>query len=313
MVEPKATPGTVAAIIVSYNPDPEAFADLMERIAFQVDFVVVIDNASRQSEREAICRQTAVFDARLVVNEENLGLATAQRLGIQAALAAGADFILLLDQDSLPAPDMVERLRQAYEQLSAAGEPVAAVGPRKICGPSDQSIPFVRFRIHAALKRYCSGSGGLLRTDFLISSGLLAPAWVYERVGMPEDALFIDNIDLEWCFRAQHFGLRLFGVCDAVLFHQIGSQTRYVSMLNNIGPIHIHEPLRQYYQTRNRFQLYARHYAPWAWKIQDFPRALFKLLYFCLMISPRRENLRMMYLAVWDALRGVQGPFPYDR
>lgn len=304
---------TVAAIIVSYNPEPAQLAQRLERIAAQVDYLVLVDNASRPSLRAMLTAQADAQGAVLLKNDDNLGLAAGQRQGIETALALGATFTLLLDQDSLPAPDLVARLLAAYHRLSAEGRQIAGVGPRVLFEPAGRAMPFIRFKPYAALKGRCQGADDLIRTDFLISSGLLTPAWVYASVGLPEDALFIDNIDLEWCFRARHRGFDLYGVCDAVLHHQIGKQTRFLSARHSRGPIHIHDPVRQYYQTRNRFLLYGRHYVPWAWKIQDFPRALFKLLYFGLVIPPRREHLRMMGLALWDALRGVTGTFRHDR
>ncbi len=306
------TPETVAAIIVSYNPEPAEFAQRLARIAVQVEHLVLVDNASHPSLRAMLVAQAAAQGAVLLENDVNLGLATGQRQGIETALALGATFTLLLDQDSLPAPDLVARLLSAYRRLLDDGRQIAGVGPRAVFEPSGRSMPFIRFTPYAALKGRCQGMDDLIRTDFLISSGLLTPAWVYARVGLPEDALFIDNIDLEWCFRARHRGFDLYGVCNAVLYHQIGKQTRFLSVRHSKGPIYIHDPVRQYYQTRNRFLLYGRRYVPWAWKIQDFPRALFKLLYFGLVIPPRREHLRMMGLALWDALRGVTGAFRHN-
>lgn len=303
------TQETVAAIIVSYNPEPTEFAQRLARIAVQVEHLVLVDNASHPSLRAMLAAQATAQGAVLLENADNLGLAMGQRQGIEAALALGATFTLLLDQDSLPAPNLVTRLLAAYRHLSLEGRQIAGVGPRVIFESSGRSMPFIRFAPYAALKGHCQCADDLIRADFLISSGLLTPSWVYDRVGLPEEALFIDNVDLEWCFRARHLGFNLYGVCDAVLDHQIGKQTRFLSTRNSRGPIYIHDPVRQYYQTRNRLILYGRRYVPWTWKIQDFPRALFKLFYFGLMVSPRREHLRMMGLALWDALRGVTGAF----
>lgn len=308
---PTAEPArdSVAAIIVSYNPDPLVFAQQLARIAAQVEHLVLVDNASHPSRRAMLAALAAEQGAVLLENTDNLGLATGQRQGIETALALGADFTLLLDQDSLPAPDLVVRLLAAYRRLAAAGRRVAGVGPRAVFAPSGRSLPFIHFTPYAASKLHCRNTDDLVCTDFLISSGLLTPVWVYDSVGLPEDALFIDNVDLEWCFRARHLGFDLYGVCDAVLEHKIGKQTRFLLARNSRGPIYIHDPVRQYYQTRNRIILYGRRYVPWAWKIQDFPRALFKLFYFGLMVPPRREHLRMMALALWDALHGVTGAF----
>ena len=61
--------------------------------------------------------------------KENTGIARAINIGLQDALAEGADFVLLSDQDSLPANDMVENLCRAYAELTDQGVKVGAVGP----------------------------------------------------------------------------------------------------------------------------------------------------------------------------------------
>ena len=54
----------------------------------------------------------------LIAPRENLGVAAAQNQGIEWAKQQGATHVLLLDQDSLPHPDMVARLSEWNDQLT---------------------------------------------------------------------------------------------------------------------------------------------------------------------------------------------------
>ena len=40
-----------------------------------------------------------------------------------------------------------------------------------------------------------------------------------------KESYFIDNIDLEWCFRAKSLGFDLVGTDAAVLYHAIGERS----------------------------------------------------------------------------------------
>ena len=40
-----------------------------------------------------------------------------------------------------------------------------------------------------------------------------------------KESYFIDNIDLEWCFRAKSKGYELIGTDEAVLYHAIGERS----------------------------------------------------------------------------------------
>jgi rhamnosyltransferase len=120
-----------------------------------------------------------------------------------------------------------------------------------------------------------------------------------------DEALFIDNVDLEWGFRARRAGYRLYGCFAARMGHRIGEAERHLAGLR----VRDHAPLRQYYMTRNRIALYRRPYTPWAWIVHDVPRLTLKALYLTLIAERRREHRRMLVAAVRDVRRGHFGHF----
>lgn len=302
----------VMAVVVSFYPELAVLSRHLTVLAPQVERIIVVDNGSDPATRQALRSLVARAPAEYHPQARNLGLAAAQGVGIRRAIALGASYILLLDQDSLPSDNMVAELLDALVECLVRGERVAGVGPRLVSARNAETTPFVRFHLWRVDKIHCPHPQARVQTDFLVASGMLSPTAAYQTVGLPEEGLFIDNVDLEWCFRARSLGYRFYGVCNAVLIHRMGEETVFLPGLRRLGPIHIHSPLRQYYQIRNRLCLYGRDYCPWAWKVQDFPRALFKLIYFSLVVAPRRRNIRMMTLAVLDAWRGVTGPCRHE-
>jgi rhamnosyltransferase len=129
------------------------------------------------------------------------------------------------------------------------------------------------------------------------------------KAGEMNEALFIDNIDLEWSFRASVRGVALRGVPSAQLAHAIGDK-----VFGFWGrQIYLHSPTRQYYIMRNRLLLYAMPHVPLAWKLQDAWRAVIKVVLFTTVFAPRLNNLRMMALGAWHALRGRSGSLEHAR
>ena len=55
----------------------------------------------------------------LVLNSENLGLATALNIGVARAIAGGYQWALLFDQDIAPFDFIVEGLKDAYDPVSS--------------------------------------------------------------------------------------------------------------------------------------------------------------------------------------------------
>jgi len=110
---------SVAAIIVTYYPD-DRLSDLLFSIGKQVDDIWVIDNGSTGPAKNIIegllKRSNTSFN--LILNKENLGLAAAQNQGIKEVINLGINWILLLDQDSIPGYDMIEKLMFVADSYS---------------------------------------------------------------------------------------------------------------------------------------------------------------------------------------------------
>ena len=122
------------------------------------------------------------------------------------------------------------------------------------------------------------------------------------------ERLFIDNVDMEWCFRAKHRGFGLFGVCDARMRHSIGDTLRAAWL--KPGGVMIHKPVRLYYIMRNRVLLYGRAETPAVWIAQDLPRLVLKFVGTALFVAPRWQYLRLMLRGLWHGIRGIDGPLP---
>lgn len=301
---------TVCAVIVSYHPDPLTLLNLIDGLAPQVGAVVLVDNASDGVWQRALGVTMAARGGALLSQPNNVGLAAAQNIGIEWARSHGYRHVLLLDQDSEPGEGMVFALLAALQTLSATNQPTAAVGPRFHDRREHRHAPFVRLGFPMSRKLWCDGAGQTIACDFLISSGALIPLDVFDRVGLMDAGLFIDNVDLEWGFRARAQGYGLYGVCAATMQHRLGD-TRY-SLPLDAGQVVVHGPLRLYYMMRNRVLLYRMPHTPRVWIAQDLPRVLVKLLLFGVLIGPRLRNLHCMLRGLRDGLRGRQGACPPD-
>jgi rhamnosyltransferase len=298
----------VCAIVVTFWPNYDVLRDAIDAIIEQVKTILIIDNTGTE-ELSGWIRNHYCGEQLVVISfAENRGLGEAQNIGIRWAKEQGFTHVLLLDQDSIVAPNMVPCLKQALVDLQARNLPVAAVGPRQVDQYTGFSPPFVRFGRFFVKRYQCTGKPDYVPVDFLISSGMLTPLVVFEHIGGLDEGLFIDNVDLDWCFRVRHVGMWLYGVCNAVMIHRLGDQVVRI-WLGRWIHIHRHSPLRQYYIMRNRILLYRRSYSPSEWISHDIFRLLFKWFMFALFFSPRLLNIRMMWCGIVDGLKGKDGKF----
>ena len=163
-------------------------------------------------------------------------------------------------------------------------------------------MPFKLFtRVFNRSDKPIPGGKQLFYAEFLISSGCFINLTHLSQIGLMRESYFIDNIDLEWCFRASAKGFAVVGTAHAVLHHSIGIEddNRWVKA----GLIVSHSPLRSYYSTRNRFALYREAYAPLAWKLRDLPRFLLKTLWLLLFSPKRVEYMHNIRRGLADSAR----------
>lgn len=288
----------VVAVVVTYQPDLLQLKSQLDALRPQVQAVVLIDNGS-SSNLAAWMEKNSMRDHTLIQLDGNYGIARAQNLGIEWARSQGATHVLLMDQDSLPAPDMVFVLLSAAQRH----QDLAAVGPRYLDTRQDNPPPFIRIRGLRLERHACAPSRPVVPVDYLISSGCLIPMEALDRVGLMREDLFIDYVDIEWGLRARSHGLQSYGICMAAMAHSLGETPCYFMGRS----IPVHTPLRHYYHVRNAILLYRESWVPFNWKLVDGWRMLLKFGFFSLITPPRLQHLRMMALGCWHGLRGKTG------
>jgi rhamnosyltransferase len=119
----------ILAVVVTYNPNIDELLRLIKALIHQVSHIVIVDNGSAVDVKSFLINRNDTSVHFLPLNN-NLGIATAQNAGIAWAREHKADYVVLFDQDSEPATDMIERLLEATESMVSQGYKVGAVGIR---------------------------------------------------------------------------------------------------------------------------------------------------------------------------------------
>ncbi len=282
----------VCAAVVVYHPNISVLAMLLSAIAQQVDHIVLVANdgapwSCPMPENATIARQST-----------NLGLGAAYNLAAEWAQQRGATHLLLLDQDSVPAPGMVAALLGAFKQPG----PVAAAGPLWRDSRTGEDGFFVCLQ-RLGVCKYRPTTGEIVAVDFLISSGTLISLDALANIGSFDEALFIEHVDTDWALRVRAKGYRLYGVATARLDHGFGEATLTAGVLGLRRQFFLYPPARNYYLVRNSIALWRRPYAPWQWVWHDIRRTVVLMLFYILFVPPRLQRLRCIAQAIRDARR----------
>jgi rhamnosyltransferase len=302
----------ILAVVVTYHPEPDLLCPLLRALSHQVAEVLVVDNTPGEStSAEEIVMPLATADPkiRMVRCGMNLGVGVAHNIGIEAALSQGFDYVLISDQDSLPAADMVEKLLEGFAGNAERNVKVAATCPAYLDEVTGQLIPF-----QVAVQGRCFYRSKPIDADTspsevltFISSGSLMDCEAVRQIGGLHEDLFIDHIDTEWCHRAREYGFSLLGMPQARLIHRLGDNDfrvwafrwrRYTD----------YSPLRLYYRYRNFVRLLWMPHINFCWKVRASWYWLGDFYAHMVFSKNRPRKLRMILLGLRDGLRGSSGP-----
>ncbi len=299
----------VCAIVVSYFPDVVLLQRVIEASLPQVDNLVIVDNTPGDGAGLAFAEQPGAL-VTVLRQGRNIGVAAALNVGVQFARSTLATHYLFLDQDSLPAPDMVTNLCLAWSEATGNRIQVAAVGPAFSDERGGAPPPFIK--VHFPCNQIVHPTAGIsfVRTNVLITSGSLVSEDALASIGLMNEWLFIDNVDIEWGFRAQALGWHLIGAPQARLSHRIGDDhlvaPTWARWFFRRKIAVRHSDFRLYYIFRNRVALYRLATIPYLWKLQDLIRLPFKIA-LCLSISPKPGYTgKRLFTGMRDGLIGQQ-------
>ena len=288
------------AIIITYNPDITALLELSAQLNKESDFIIV-DNGTQGI--SSIVESITIYEKckDVIYLDQNEGLAKALNIGIAWAIEQNYDFVFLFDQDSSLCDLFVERMLNAYrDAMGQAEASIAAVGPRIINPQTMRQTSFKLFSkiIFRSDVKYAESTSHYT-ADFLITSGTLICLEAIKNIGGMKESYFIDNVDLEWCFRAKSKGYELIGTDDAILYHAIGERSS--NPLVRAGIIAQHNPQRSYFSSRNRVHLYGVEYSPAGWKYRDMIRFIAKTAWLLVTSRERKEYFKKISSGIKDA------------
>lgn len=281
----------VGAVIVLYHPDGALLGGLLDALGGVVSKVVLVDNSPEPLGQDAL---EPSFD--YLHYPDNIGIAAAHNRGLESLLASGCDFGLLLDQDSEISPGLVSELAYLLAEAEVPDGSLLAVGPQVRCAYSGE---LMRPRIQKA--RFETSE--LVGMPQLIASGMMIDLSALAVVGLKDEALFIDGVDHEWCWRARAHGFQVAVAKSVEMVHRLGERRRAVAGLN----YRVGSPVRLYYQFRNVLLLSRRGYVPTYWKVRQLAAMPIRFVLNGLLEEPRFSRLKFMMLGACHGLLGRTG------
>lgn len=216
-----------------------------------VERIVVVDNGSTDGSVPAL---RAAFGPSLpvVAAADNRGYAAGVNLGARHALALGADWLFLMNNDTVVAPDFVAAL--AAEACAARSFAILAPlifyrhAPDLIWYCGDRLVAGTLFTRSLYRDRPVGpGLPALLPVDFVTGCGMLVRHDVFTTCGFFDESLFMYGEEVDYCWRARAAGYQLAVVTGARMWHKVSASANR------------DRPLARYLRVQNQNRFYWRY------------------------------------------------------
>lgn len=277
-----------------YRDTDECIRSLME-LSYPSYQIVVVDNGSTDG---SVARLKEEFkEIVCIANKENLGFAGGNNVGVRYALEHEADYVLLLNNDTIVAPSMLDKLVEAGEADAGIG----ILGAKIYCYPESSRLWGAGGEIdwmhgktyHIGYHEPDDGQWNrAMDVDYVSGCALMVKRGVLEKAGLLDERYFLYYEETDFCIRARNKGFRVLYVPEAKLWHKVSSTTG-----GGYGPIYT------YYMTRNRLLFMRRYLDDVSWKrflLYFYYDGLLRRAAFLLCKSKRPvESLK----ALWSGLR----------
>lgn len=263
----------VIAGIVLYNPEIDRLKENVEAIACQVDWLVLVENGSRNTDYLGAidCKNSIVL-----YNNENKGVAYALNQILDFAYKHNYAWALTLDQDSVASCNLIE----VFAKYISAD--IGIICPKVI----DRNFSIAADR----------DTRPLVDISVCITSGSLTNVEAWKKYGGFDNQMFIDWVDWDICYGFESLGYRIVRTNETSILHELGENTQTKIIWGGEQLVIHRPPFRTFYIHRNMVYLWRKYKRP------SF-RALVRQELLTIYISLRYDAHKMKNL--FAALRGI--------
>jgi GT2 family glycosyltransferase len=214
----------VCCVIVNWN----GWRDTLDCLASLRDQeygnlqILVVDNGSTDDSVERI--RSAFPEARLIETGKNIGFPSGCNVGLRAALAGSAEFVWMLNNDTVCPPDTLRKLIRRAVASPEAGLVgtvlLYAHDPTKVQAWGGGRIrPWIAFSTHFHAP---TEFGPNCYTTF---ASVLVRREIFEEIGLLYEGFFMYCDDTDLCLRMQKTRWKIVMAEDTAVLHKEGAST----------------------------------------------------------------------------------------
>lgn len=275
----------ILAVVVLYNPDIQLLKKNLFAFQQYVNKIILWDNSSYASTQQQIDQFLTTFSNIIVIHKKiNMGISTALNYAWNFANNHGYKAMLTMDQDSVfhYFPIFKNKVIEIWENEGLC-----------ICGPS----------ICDASKTTFDTYDSFIEKKHIITSGMLVPIELLNKIGGYCDNFFVDGIDVELCVKARLYNYKSLIYRGAFLIQIYGTpQCKKIlgKTLHSFG----YPPNRLYNIFKSQIIIFRKYHYPLDILRDIIYHYVFKFTIkgVILVECNKREKLKAVYQGIKDGL-----------
>ena len=294
----------LAAVIVTYNRK-ELLGNNIRMLLKQTlpfDKIFVVDNCSTDGTHEFLVQHGWIDNEQFVYvkTASNIGGAGGFYTGTKAAYEAGADWIVLMDDDGLAAD------AHTFEILFAEAQKQYVQNKKLFVNALVQQGDLLSFKIdqmYTVSEALDAAQDGVIRNAANPFNGTMVSRELVAEIGYPNPDFFIKGDEVNYKQRAYTAGADVITVVDSRYIHP-RPDTQEKVVLGKKVPFFVEAPWKEYYAARNFTWMYRQQKQ---YKAIAFELIFVKLLAIATMKCKKWATIKMLFKGVSHGWKGKLG------
>jgi len=227
---------SIHVIILNWNGEDdtiECINSLIKQVGVKLN-IIVIDNGSKEQSIKKIKNKFPYL--KIIENKKNLGFSGGMNIGIKVALRNEAEYILLINNDTVAEPNLVKNLLANIQGDIGIAGPIIYYyqDPNRIWSVGGKIHPIFT-ELFIKLEKEKQIPKKPEKRDFITGCAMLIKREVFEKVGVFDERFNPAYYeDLDFCLRVKKAGYKIIVDPNSILWHKVSQSSKEIESENLI-------------------------------------------------------------------------------
>lgn len=242
----------VLIVVLNWNGvrDTIRCLESLQKVTYPRRQIVVVDNASSDGSQKLLKERFP--EITVLENQENLGYAGGNNVGIEYGVSRDADFIVLLNNDTVVDPGFLEPLVESascFPRAAFWGPKILYLDAPDVVWFGGGQIDWLKGASHIGKDQHDDPADITPReVDYVTGCCIMARAKAIREIGAMDTTFFLLFEETDWCLRGKKAGWQSVHVPQSRVWHAVSR-----SFGGQQSPIY------RYYYARNQLLLIRKH------------------------------------------------------